>query len=251
MIRSKKLSKLKNISHGFFGSNGGVSKGIYKSLNCGLGSEDSKKDIKKNLLLVLKKIKSKNKNIYLPKQVHSNKFCILTNSSKKKKIECDAVITKEKNIPIGVLTADCAPIILYDPKKNIISVVHAGWRGALNGIVKKVIKFFIYSGSKPSNIIAVIGPCISQNNYEIKEDFLKRFLTQSKRNKVFFKFSKNKILFSLKKYLAQQIKKLGIKKIEIIKKDTFSSNNSYFSARRSLKKKEDDYGRNISLIMIN
>ena len=137
-------------------------------------------------------------------------------------------------MPIGVLTADCAPVILYDPKKNIISIVHAGWKGALNGIVKKVIKFFINSGSKPSNIIAVIGPCISQNNYEIKEDFLKRFLAQSKRNKVFFKFSKNKILFSLKKYLTQQIKRLGVKKIEIINKDTFSGNNSYFSARRSL-----------------
>ena len=251
MIKSKQLSRFKKINHGFFGSKGGVSKGIYKSLNCGLGSKDKKSNIQKNLNIVLKKIKSKNKKIYLPKQVHSNKFYFLKNKSLKIRTKCDAIITKQRNIAIGVLTADCAPLILYDPKKEMISVIHAGWKGAIKGIVKKVIKFFIKNGSKPKNLIVAIGPCISQNSYEVKEDFVKKFLKIDKKNRFFFKFYKNKILFSLKKYLINEIKRLGVNKLELINRDTFTGVNSYFSARRSLKKRENDYGRNISLIMIN
>ena len=251
MIKSKQLSRFKKINHGFFGSKGGVSKGIYKSLNCGLGSKDKKNNIQKNLNIVLKKIKSKNKKIYLPKQVHSNKFYFLKDKSLKIRTKCDAIITKQRNIAIGVLTADCAPLILYDPKKEMISVIHAGWKGAIKGIVKKVIKFFIKNGSKPKNLIVAIGPCISQNSYEVKEDFVKKFLKIDRKNRFFFKFYKNKILFSLEKYLINEIKRLGVNKIELINRDTFTGINSYFSARRSLKKRENDYGRNISLIMIN
>ena len=251
MIKSKKLSKFNKITHAFFGSSGGVSKGIYKSLNCGLGSNDKKKNVRKNLNIVLNKIKSKNKNIFLPKQFHSNKFYFITHKSTKNMVKCDALITKQSNTPIGILTADCAPIILYDPKKKIISIIHAGWKGAFKGIVEKVIKFFIKKGSNPKNIIAVIGPCISQKNYEVKKDFLNKFLKKNKKNIIFFRFHKKKILFSLRKYLIHQIRILDITKIELINKDTFSGINSYFSARRSLKKKENDYGRNISLIMLN
>ncbi len=251
MIKAKKLSKFKNIKHGFFGSKGGVSKGIYKSLNCGLGSKDKVKNIKKNFKIVLSKLNTKNKNIYLPKQIHSNKLYYINKKTKKNRVKCDAVITDQKNIPIGVLTADCAPLILFDPKKIIISVIHAGWRGAFRGIVNKVLKFFIKKGSRLKDIVVVIGPCISEKNYQVREDFLKKFLKKDKKNKIFFTFIREKIFFSLKKYLAYQIRETGVKKIEIINKDTFSSINSYFSARRSLSKKENDYGRNISIIMIN
>ena len=168
-----------------------------------------------------------------------------------KRIKCDAVITNQKKIPIGVLTADCAPIIIFDPKKTIISVVHAGWKGAFKEIVKKVINFLKKKGSNIKDLIVVIGPCISVKNYEIKKDFLKKFLRKNKKNKIYFKFSNNKIFFDLRKYISFQIKSFGINKLEIINKDTFSGKNSYFSARRSLVKKENDYGRNISLIMIN
>ena len=149
MIKSKKLSKFKNIKHGFFGSKGGISNGIYNSLNCGIGSFDKKNNVKKNLNIVLKKIHSKNSNIFLPKQTHSNKFYFLSKKSGKSRIKCDAVVTNLKNYPIGILTADCAPLILYDPKVNMISAIHAGWKGAFKGIVEKVIKFFIKKGSKP------------------------------------------------------------------------------------------------------
>ena len=150
-----------------------------------------------------------------------------------------------------MLTADCAPIVLFDPNKEIISVIHAGWRGALSGIVRNVTNFFIKEGSKVESLEIIIGPCISQNNYEVKDDFLKKFLKKDKKNKIFFKSKNKKYFFNLKQYIILEMKKLGIKKIKLINKDTFSGVNTYFSARRSLKKKENDYGRNLSLIMIN
>ena len=187
----------------------------------------------------------------MPKQMHSGKFHFISKKINKKRVKCDALITNQKKIPIGILTADCAPIIIFDPKKIIISVVHVGWKGAFKGIIKNVITFFKKKGSKPNDLIAVVGPAISVKNYEIKKDFLKKFLNKNKKNKIYFKFFHNKIFFDLRKYIFFQIKKLGINKLEIINKDTFSGKNSYFSARRSLIKKQNDYGRNISLIMIN
>ena len=138
----------------------------------------------------------------------------------------------------------------YDPKKNIIGAVHAGWKGAYKKIVKKMIKYFKKEGSKLNNIIAVIGPCISQNSYEIKNDFKIRFLNESLKNRKHFKTIRSKIYFDLRGYIFRQLKNAGINNIEIIKKDTFNPKNNFFSARRSLKKKINDYGRNISIIMI-
>ncbi len=140
--------------------------------------------------------------------------------------------------------------MIYDKHKKIIAIIHAGWKGAYKGIVKNVIDFLFHKGCNKKDIIATIGPCISVKNYEIKKDFLKKFLKKNKENQVFFKFNRNRIYFDLAKFIKNQLYKLGIKKVEIINKDTFKLKNSYFSARRSLKK-NNDYGRNISLIMIN
>ena len=165
MIRSFLLNKYKNISHGFFNKNGGISTGIYKSLNCGSGSNDLKKNIEKNLKIVCEKIGCQRKNLILLKQIHSNKVHTITKSSNIKLIG-DATITNKKNIALAVLTADCAPVILFDPKINFVSVIHVGWKGAFKQIIKKCIKEFINNGSLKKNIIAVIGPCISKKNYE-------------------------------------------------------------------------------------
>ena len=248
MIKSKKLKKFKNISHGFFNSSGGVSKGIYKSLNCGIGSKDKKKYILNNLNIVSKKIGVKKK-IVLLNQIHSKKIHFIKKLPKKKLIG-DGLITNVKGLALGILTADCAPIIFFDSKKNIIGAAHSGWRGAYKNISKNMINQFKKRGSKSNDLSAIIGPCISQNNYEIKKDFKKRFLNQSFANKRHFNRKKNKIYFDLKGYIFHQLKKNGIKNIEIIKKDTFYSKNNFFSARRSLKNKINDYGRNISIIMI-
>ena len=252
MIKSKKLSRFKNIKHAFFNRLGGKSTGIFKSLNCGPGSSDKKKNIFKNLEVVSNKIKTQPKNIFLLKQVHSNKFYYISqNSQPNDKLEGDALITDKRNKPIAILTADCAPILIYDKNRGMIAAIHAGWKGAYKGIVEKVIKFMIKKGCSSQSITAAIGPCISNNSYEIKDDFKKKFIKKDKNNIIFFKKIKNKNYFNLNRYIHFQLKSLDIKKIDIINKDTFIAKNNFFSARRSISRNDNDYGRNISIIMIN
>jgi YfiH family protein len=252
VIKSKKLSKIKNLKHGFFNSKGGISKNIYKSLNCGPGSKDKSSNVRKNLELVRKKIKHSAKDIFLLNQIHSNKFIYIDKKYQfKSKPKVDAVITNQKNLPIAILTADCAPILIFDHQKKIIAAIHAGWKGAYKGIVDKVIKFMIKKGCKPQNITAVIGPCISIDNYEVQNDFKNKFLRKDRKNKIFFKSKFKKLYFDLSKYVKSVLLKNKIKKIEKIKIDTFDIKNKFFSARRALSLKHDDYGRNISIIMLN
>ena len=178
MIKSKKLKKLKDISHGFFNKEGGKSKGIYQSLNCGPGSNDKKKHIEQNLKIVKNKISKKSKKIFLLHQTHSNKFIFVNKNFKinEKRLKADAVITDQKKLPIGILTADCAPILIYDNISKIAAAIHAGWKGAYKDIISKVIKFMLKKGCKPKNMHAVIGPCITKKNYNVREDFLRKFL---------------------------------------------------------------------------
>ena len=253
MIKSKKLSKFSFIEHTFFNRLGGNSTGIYKSLNCGLGSSDKKNKIFENLKIVVNKIKSKSKKILLLNQFHSNKFYFIDKKSKlsNSKFKGDAFITNRPGTPIGVLTADCAPVLIFDQKNIMIAAIHVGWRGAYKGIIKKVIKFMIKKGCSTNDINAVIGPCIAAKNYEVKQDFIKKFIKKDKKNIIFFKKIQNKNYFNLNKYIHFQLKSLDIKKIDIINKDTFNAKNNFFSARRSKSLNESDYGRNISIIMIN
>ena len=252
MIKSKKLSKFKNIEHGFFNRLGGKSTGIFKSLNCGPGSSDNKKKILKNLETVSNKINSKSKKIILLNQIHSSKFYYIGKNSKpNNKFIGDALITDKRNLPIAVLTADCAPILFYDEDRKMIAAIHAGWKGAYKNIIKKVVKFMIKKGCSSQGITAAVGPCISSNNYEVKEDFKKKFIKKDKKNIIFFKRTKYKNYFNLNKYIHFQLKNLNIKKIDIIDKDTFNAKNNFFSARRSISCNENNYGRNISIIMIN
>ena len=190
MIKSKKLSKIKIIRHGFFNKIGGKSKKIYKSLNCGPGSKDNPSDVKKNLKIVIKKIKSTAKSIFLLHQIQSNKFVYINKKNKfKSKPKADAVITNQKNIPIGVLTADCVPILICDERTKLVAAIHAGWKGAYKGIINNVIQFMIKKGSNPKNITAAIGPAISVKNYEVKEDFKKNLLKRIKKIINFLKLS--------------------------------------------------------------
>ena len=253
MIISKKLIKQKKISHGFFNRNGGKSKGIYKSLNCGLGSNDKKYKIRENLKIVKNKISKKSKNIFLLHQFHSNKLVYINDKFKfdNVKIKADAVITNQAKLPIAILTADCVPILLYDKKKNTVAAIHAGWKGAFKDIITRVINFMSKKGSKKKDIIAVIGPCIASYNYNVGKEFEKRFIKKSKRNKIFFKNKKNIIYFDLPNYVKSQLKLNKITNIEMKNIDTFNEKNNFFSARRALRLGHDDYGRNISIIMIN
>ena len=253
MIISKKLLRHKKINHGFFNKLGGKSIGIYKSLNCGIGSKDKKSKVRGNLKIVKKKINKNSKDIYLLNQFHSNKFVFIKKNykTKKKKIRADAVITDQKKLPIAVLTADCVPILLYDNKRNMIAAIHAGWKGAFKGIIKKVVNFMFKNGCKKDSITAVIGPCIQQKSYNVRNDFKEKFIKKNKKNSIFFKNKKNIIYFDLPNFVKSQLKSNKIINIDTIKIDTFVKKNNFFSARQSLRLKHDDYGRNISIIMIN
>ena len=253
MIKSKKLKRFKQIKHGFFNRKGGLSSGIYKSLNCGPGSRDEKKKILENLKIVKNRIDKRSKDIFFVHQIHSDKFVFIKKKfkSNKKKIKADAIITNKKKLPIAVLTADCVPILLYDNNNNMIAAIHAGWKGAYKGIIKKVINFMIKQGCKESSIIAAIGPSISQKSYNVKEDFKKKFIKKDRKNKIFFKRKKNMLYFDLPYFVKSQLKSIKIRNIDMMNIDTYDKKNNFFSARRSLRLKHDDYGRNISIIMIN
>ncbi len=253
MITSKKLIKQKKISHGFFNKKGGKSNGIYKSLNCGPGSNDESLKVKKNLRIVKNRINKKAKEIFLVNQIHSNKFIFIDKNFKipKRKIKADAIITNQVKLPIAVLTADCVPLLIHDKKKNMVAAIHAGWKGAYKGIVKKVVNFMLKKGCEINNITAAIGPSIKQKSYNVKKEFQKKFVKKNKKNIIFFKKRKKLIYFDLPNFIKSQLISNKITNIDTINIDTFDQKNNFFSARRSLKLNHGDYGRNISIIMIN
>ena len=250
MIVSKKFKKFKDISHCFFSKKGGFSKGIYQSLNCGKGSKDNKKNVNKNLSLVSKKMKINQKKLFLMYQTHSNRVIIINKKNQNsKKFNSDALITKMKGVALGVVTADCVPIFLYDVKNKIIGCIHAGWKGASSGVIENTVKKFRKLNSK-NKIIASIGPCIGKNNYEVDINFYKRFLSKTKKNSVYFsKKNKKKRLFNLRKYVDNKLVKLNVK-VDHVNHDTFKEKSKFFSYRRSQKLGEKDYGRCISIISL-
>ena len=250
MFFSKKFKKFKKIKHCFFSRKGGFSKGIYRSLNCGKGSKDSKKMVKKNLSVISKKMKISRKNLLLMNQTHSSKAIIVNNKNKKLKIfNSDAIITNLKGFSLGVLTADCVPIILYDVKNNTIGCIHAGWKGAVNGIIENTIKKFKDLNSN-NNLYASVGPCIGFKSYEVDISFYKKFLSNSKKNRIYFvKKNKGKKLFNLRKYVHDKLVKFKVK-VDHINKDTFREKSRFYSYRRSRKLGESDYGRCLSVISL-
>ena len=252
MFFSKKLQKFGNVKHCFFSRKDGFSKGNYKSLNCGMGSDDKKENVLKNLEFVGSKINCKKESLITLNQKHTNQVVHFKDAiSVKNKLAADAIVCEVKNVGIGILAADCAPILFYDPKKKIIGCAHSGWKGALNGIVKNTIKKFNDLNSNTKDLIAVVGPCISKKNYEVKEDFFNKFISQNNKNEIFFKEnSKEKIFFDLRGFINNEISNLGIENIENIEMDTFSKKEFFYSYRRSQLNKEKDYGRCISVILM-
>tara|TARA_B100001996_G_scaffold369143_1_gene342290 strand:- start:267 stop:1025 length:759 start_codon:yes stop_codon:yes gene_type:complete len=251
MFYSKQLIKYPKIKHCFFSSKNGVSKNIYKSLNCGIGSNDKRKNVIKNLKIISKKIGCKYKNLITMNQTHSNNVKFINkNLLNKNKIACDAILTNKKELCISVLTADCVPILIYDPVNNIIAAIHAGWKGAYKGIIQNTIKKLIKNGSIRKNLIVAIGPSISQKNYEVSLPFYKKFIKKNKINKIFFKIKKSMFFFNLRKYVDYQFKLSRVTNTNHVNLDTFDQKNNFFSRRRSLFNNQKDYGRNISIIMI-
>ena len=258
MFYSRKLKRFKKINHSFFSRKKGFSKGIYSSLNCGYGSKDNKRNISKNLAYISKKIGINPKKLIIMKQTHSNKVILINKKNKNfKQFKSDAIITKIKGLALGVLTADCVPIILYDFKNEIIGCIHAGWKGAFSGIIENTLDAF-KSLEKRNMIYASIGPCIGRDSYEVGKEFYTKFISEkttnfmslSKKNKKYFtkknNFKKN---FDLRKYVGDKLIKQNVK-VDHVKLDTFIEKNNFFSYRRSQKLCESDYGRCISVISL-
>ena len=249
MFYSKKLKKIKQIKHCFFSRKNGFSKGIYKGLNCGKGSNDKKGNVKKNLDYVAKIMNVGKGKLILMHQTHSNKVVEIKKNNYKKKIIADAMFTKMKGFALGVVTADCVPIILYDTKNEIVGCIHAGWKGALLGVIKNTISKIkkISSGNK---IYACIGPCIGKKSYEVDEIFYKMFMAKSKKNKIYFSNkNKTKKVFNLRKFVTNNLVKANIN-VDQVDRDTFAEKSNFFSYRRSFKLKQKDYGRCISAVCL-
>tara|TARA_Y100000768_G_scaffold384760_1_gene369433 strand:+ start:786 stop:1538 length:753 start_codon:yes stop_codon:yes gene_type:complete len=249
MFYSKKFKKLKQVKHCFFSRKNGFSKGIYKSLNCGKGSKDRKKDINKNLNFVAKKMAVKKSKLILMYQTHSNKVIEIKKNNYKKKIIADAMITKMTGVAIGVLTADCVPVIIYDAENKIIGCIHAGWKGAFSGIIENTINMLKELNSN-NKLYASVGPCIGKKSYEVDIIFYEKFVSKSRKNKIYFtQKNKTKKFFNLRKFVTEKLLKLNVK-VDQVNKDTFTEKSNFFSYRRSRKLKLKDYGRCISAISL-
>ncbi|MBD1147018.1 peptidoglycan editing factor PgeF [Pelagibacterales bacterium SAG-MED28] len=247
MFYSKKLKKIKKINHCFFSRKNGFSKGIYKGLNCGKGSKDKKGNVKKNLDYVAKKMNIERDKLILMHQTHSNKVVEIKKNNYKKKVIADAMITKMKGFALGVVTADCVPIILYDEKNQIIGCIHAGWKGTLLGVIKNTVSK-IKKISSSNKIYACVGPCIGKKSYEVDKNFYKMFIAKSRNNKIYFSNkNKTKKLFNLRKFVTNKLLKNNIN-VDQVDRDTFAEKGNFFSYRRSYKLKQKDYGRCISSI---
>tara|TARA_B110000438_G_scaffold251595_1_gene256108 strand:+ start:849 stop:1610 length:762 start_codon:yes stop_codon:yes gene_type:complete len=252
MFLSKKLANNKNLKHCFFSRKNGFSKGLYQSLNCGLGSKDSKEDVIKNLEVVKNKIECKKKSLITLNQMHSSEVVYFKNiDSIKNKLNGDAMVTKVKNTALGVLTADCASILFYNPRKKIIGCAHSGWKGALNGIIPNTVSKFNELDGKNEDLIVAVGPCLGKNNFEVKNDFYEKFMLKNYKNNEFFeKKNNNTYLFDLRYFINKKLRSLGINNIENIKIDTYADSENFYSYRRSCHQGRKDYGRCISVILM-
>ena len=182
-------------------------------------------------------------------QTHSAKVFEIKKNNYKKKINSDALITKVKGLALGVVTADCVPIIIYDFKNEIVGCIHAGWKGAFLGIIKNTVNK-IKNLNSNNKIYASIGPCIGKKSYEVDLNFYKKFINKSKKNKKYFSYkNKNKKLFNLRKFVADKLIELQVR-VDHVNHDTFREKMNFFSYRRSFKLKQNDYGRCISVVRL-
>lgn len=240
-----------NIKHGFFTRNGGISENEYQSFNLGNHTLDSLDNIQTNKNILAKYLNIDVEKIITIKQIHSNQPIIINEQNYHQSFTGDALITKTENLAIGVLTADCTPILVADLQQNIIAAIHSGWRSAYSGIIQNTIEKMLKLGASKQNLLAIIGPSICQKNYEVDKEFKNKFIT---KNKVYDKFfitkANNKFLFDLPTFNAFQFELLQIK-FHNLNLCTYEKERDFFSFRRSSQKQELNCGRQISVIMLH
>ncbi len=249
IIRSDPFSSLPGLAHGFFGRQGGVSEGIYASLNCGPGSKDNPEHIAENRRRIAAHFDTDPEALVTLAQIHSAEVVCAHRGLRG--CEGDALITGQPGVILGVLAADCVPILLADATHRIIGAAHAGWKGALGNIMEATIAAMCKKGAKREAIQAAIGPCIAQASYEVSEDFLTPFLAKDPDNARFFQNGKpGKKHFDIRGYVALGLANAGIHRIDLLGNDTCAEADHFFSYRRATLRGEADYGRQVSCIML-
>ena len=253
MLTIGPLNELASVRHAFFGRHGGVSDTPYDSLNCGFGSGDDPVKVAENRSRAMAQIDLDGGHLVTVYQVHSDRVVVVEEPWRQDDApRADGLVTKQPKIALGVLTADCAPVLLADGESGVIGVAHAGWRGALGGILNAVVEAMVDLGARHEDIIAGIGPTIGQRSYEVGPEFLAPFLDQADRNGDFFYPSARDghFMFDLKNYVARCIGLTGVQKIQVLPCDTCAETTRFFSYRRSCLYGEKDYGRSLSVIYL-
>lgn len=237
--------------HGFLGRRGGVSTGEMAGLNVGFGSSDDRDSIAENRKLAIAAVLP-GAELTTVHQVHSADAVYVERPwAQDQRPHADAMATDRPGLLLGILTADCAPVLLADGEAGVVGAAHAGWRGALAGVTDSAIAAMEGLGARRDRIAAAVGPCIGQASYEVGEAFQQRFLDQDSANqRVFIGGPAGKPHFDLEAYVVARLTAAGIASVEALGLDTYVDATRFYSYRRSTHRGEDDYGRQISMIAI-
>ena len=237
--------------HGYFCRAGGISEGIYKGLNTGLGSNDDPKNVLHNRTLVANHLGVTLETLGGVHQIHSPTVHIATPETITERPKADALVTNHTGLGLGVLAADCAPILFADADAGVIGAAHSGWKGAVGGVIHSTIAEMIKLGALRENITAVVGPCISQANYEVGPEFLEQFTDENPEFSRFFtNGAGDRYLFDLPSFCLHQLRAEDIAHAEWVGHCTYADESRFYSYRRTTHRKESDYGRMISAIVL-
>lgn len=252
-IQADCLSIMPHIRHGFFTRAGGVSTGLYKSLNCGAGSNDDPVAVIENRARVAEHLGTPHSDVQTVYQIHSDRAVTVDRIVDRTELpKADALVTATRGLAIGILTADCAPVLLADGEARIVAAAHAGWRGAVGGILESTIKTMIELGARLENIRAAVGPCISQASYEVGPEFEAELIAANSGNAKFFTKPRTgeRPHFDLPAFAEARLRATGVKIVDRESPCTYRNESLFFSYRRSQHAKQADYGRQISAIAV-
>ena len=240
------------VRHGFFDRTGGVSSGIYATRNCGFGSDDDRDAVAENRRRVTDALGVSTDQMCTLYQIHSDQVVTVRDPDDVADQKADAMVTAEPGIALGVLTADCAPILFADRQAMVVGAAHAGWKGALTGVAEATVETMVSAGAKRGDITAVIGPCIAPESYEVGPEFRERFVEAGPANARFFTDSKRAghAMFDLPGYLLARLSLLGLRSASWTGHDTCADSDHFFSYRRSVHQSEPDYGRQVAAIAL-
>lgn len=237
--------------HGFFTRRGGASSGIFQGLNCGPGSTDQSEIVTINRMRVAEALDVAPDHLLTIHQVHSPSVVTVTGKGSATGVQADAMVTAVPGLAIGVLTADCQPVLFADPAGQVVGVAHAGWKGAISGILEATVTAMTALGADRSRIVAIIGPSISQKAYEVGPEFLDAFLAEDLENARFFANGVgDRYHFDLPGFGLDRLRRSGVALAEWTRHCTYGDPDKFYSYRRTVHAKEADYGRLISAIRL-